>query len=208
MHDGQLCGRFLLGFTVLVLVQTTGVHAQITSASTGGDMVGGFVTVTHFGGAMSTAPIVASGTGCTATSPGDFIFSIPAGDTFAVDWKLENIATGPTARAIGDVRFDLTLSNALFDNDSLPSTPDSFAGVLGGASITGPGFSPGGEANLWPGAGNLGDMYRGQVLGFTSFLIPGASMTWHDDTDLVPEPATLTLLAAGGFLALSRRRFS
>ena len=84
----------------------------------------------------------------------------------------------------------------LFDNDSLPSTPDSASGVAGAVSLTGPGIAAGGEVNPWTDPANLGDMFTGENLSFTSFLGLGATMTWHDDTDFVPEPATLTIVAA------------
>ena len=204
-------GRKMRNLRMLILLASYVVCASnalaagpITSASTGSDMAGGFVTCTFFGGPMFTAPIVASGTGCTATSAGDFTFSIAPGDTFVNDWTLTNLQVAPTGRAIGAISIDLTGTHALFDNDSLPSTPDSAAGVAGAVSLTGPGIAPGGEVNPWPDAANLGDMFTSENLSFTSFLGLGTTMTWHDDTDFVPEPAALAILAIG--FALSHRR--
>ncbi|CAN5368841.1 hypothetical protein BH09PLA1_BH09PLA1_29080 [soil metagenome] len=178
----------------------------ITSFSTGSDMAGGFVTCTFFGGPMFTAPIIAVGTGCSATSPGDFVFSIAPGDTFVSDWKLTNLQAAPAGRAIGSISIDLTGTRALFDNDSLPSTPDSLDGVAGAVSLTGPGIAPGGEVNPWANGANLGDMFTGEKLSFTAFLTIGSTMTWHDDTDFVPEPSTLVAASAIPLIGLARRR--
>ena len=94
----------------------------------------------------------------------------------------------------------------MFDDDSLPSTPDSFDGVAGAVSLTGPGIAPGGEVNPWTDAANLGDMYTGENLSFTAFLPTGGTMTWHDDTDYIPEPATVALIPLIGSLIVQRRR--
>jgi hypothetical protein len=60
--------------------------------------------------------------------------------------------------------------------------------------------------NPWPNAANLGDMFRGQNLSFTTFLTPGSTMTWHDDTDLIPEPGSLALTGIAALALLVRRR--
>jgi hypothetical protein len=168
-------------------------------------MAGGFVTVTFFGGPMATGPLIAGGTGATATFPGSFLFSV-TGDTFTADWTLTNLDSGPAARAITGVAIDLTMSKALFDNDSTPSTPVSLAGVAGAASLTGPPILGAAEVNPWTDPANLGDMFRGQTFGFGGGgLAPGATATWHDDTDLIPEPAAgLAPIALAG--TLIRRR--
>ena len=206
-----LRGRRAARFTALLVPAALTIAASargqaVLSASTGSDMAGGFVTCTFFGGPMFTAPILPSGTGCVATSPGDFTFSIAPGDTFAMDWTLTNLQTAPTGRSIGAISIELTGTHALFDNDSLPSTPDSFAGVPGGVSLTGPGVPAVGEVNPWTNPANLGDMFTGENLSFTAFLTIGSTMTWHDDTDFVPEPTTLVLPAIGSIVLSTRRR--
>src|SRR5882762_3684828 len=118
------------------LIASVSTAATISSFSPATDLIGGTVSVTRFGGVMSSATFVAGPAGSViASSPGSagFDLTVSAGDTFSATWTLTN--TDPSViffNRIVSVSIDLTGSAvALFDNDSLPSTPGSLSGILG-----------------------------------------------------------------------------
>ena len=119
------------------LIASVATAATINSFSPATDLIGGTVSVTRFGGVMSSATFVAGVAGAViASSPGSagFDLTVSAGDTFGATWTLTNTdASAIIFNRITALSIDLTLSagRALFDNDSLPSSPGSFGGVLG-----------------------------------------------------------------------------
>ena len=192
--------------------------ATITDAALGSQLAGGFVTVTRFGGGMSTAPFVAAGTGASATSPGSagFTLIVSAGDTAAATWTLTNTdASLILLNRITAVTIDLFFSGiSVFDSGSVPSTPDSGPGLPGVVPVAGVGI--GGSTYLlpWPDGSNLGDIYYALNITFTGAgLTAGLASSWMTDTDLLPVPEPGSLLLTGGILLLgiakailSRRR--
>lgn len=177
--------------------------AAIADFALGSQLSGGVVTVTRFGGPMSSATFAPSGTGAIATAPGSggFTLAVTAGNTSAATWTLTN--TDPSTiflNRILSVSIDLTFSGvSLFDSGSIPSTPDSGPGAPGVVYLSG--VAIGGATNLlpWSDVSNLGDMYY--AVDFTLLeggLTAGLSTSFSTDTDVigVPEPATFPMLAA------------
>ena len=109
------------------------------------------------------------------------------------------------------VSIDLTLSagGALFDNDSLPSTPGSSVGVLGVSPVAGVSISSATEVNPWIDPLNTGDMFTATSITFGTGFTALATSSWADDTDShVPEPATVFLMSAGLLAMLARLHFA
>jgi len=229
--------RFFLPWLVVLLVlwlPSTAAAVSIQATAYGNDLAGGLITV-HYSAIFGTTPLETGsvtytllGDAITQTgyAPADpnFTFSV-TGDTYVADWVLTNTtapAPDPLAVYISKVKIDLRPSRggllpSLFDDDSLPSTPDSGVGVLGIVPTGGTGPAPATAVEsdtTWPPSlVNLGDMYGIETLTWTglAMLGPGESFIWHDDTDIViPEPTGLLLSAwSGGALAgcmLWRRR--
>jgi PEP-CTERM motif-containing protein len=188
--------------------------ATISSFSPATDLIGGTVTATRFGGVMSSATFVAVlGGSVIASSPGSagFDLTVTAGDTFGATWTLTNTdASAIMFNRITALSIDLTLSagHALFDNDSLPSTPGSFSGVLGVTPLAGVAIVSSGEVNPWTDPLNTGDMFTAVNITFGGGFTALASSSWADDTDSasVPEPASVILMGAGLLFILSRLR--
>ena len=193
---------------VLGLFATTAHATTIGGTALGSDLAGGTVTVTRIDSSTSTAPFFAVGTGASAIGSG-FQLDVTAGDTSLATWTLTN--TNPSFQpfnVITAVTIDLSTSVlSLFDNGSLPSTFDSGTGVAGVTYSAGALIASSAEINPWVDASNLGDLYTGTSITFTTGLGIGGTSSWTDDTDLIPEPATGALLGLGlAVLAATRRR--
>ena len=203
-------------------------HATIVGAQSDGDeLAGGRILVTFAQQGLRAAPIVAGSPGQgTASLPGLFTFSV-TGDTFLADWSLRNDTTFDIIRL---VEFDLAGTSSqpdpngpihspgvLFDDNTIPSTPDGFAGRKGAAQVNAgaPFITNSFEVNPWTDAMNTGDEWVGEVIEYEAFG-PGLTSVWRDDTDIVgiktdpevPEPASavLMVIAAIGAGCLNRRR--
>ena len=216
----------LISLSLFFLASTS--HATIVGAqSTGEDLAGGRILVTFAQQGLKAAPIFAGGPGQgTASLPGLFTFSV-TGDTFLADWQLTNNTTFDTIQV---VEFDLSGTSSqpepngpifspgvLFDNNSTPSTPDSFAGRLGAVqtNVSPPTIINSFEVTPWTDSMNEGDEFVGEVIEYREF---GPLMTsiWRDDTDIVgistdnelPEPtsALLLLIAVVGVSSFNRQR--
>lgn len=204
-------------------------HATIVGAQSFGDELAGARIVVTFAqqGAQATN-IVAGGPGVgLATLPSLFDFSV-SGDTFLSDWRLTNTTTFDT---IESVLFDLSGTTSpgslafpgphspgvLFDDGSLPSTANGFAGRAGAIQV-----NPGSpvilnsfEDTLWADAMNAGDEWIRETIEYEDFG-PGLTSVWRDDTDIVgvdtgpevPEPATALLVLSGLVCGVLQRRRS
>ena len=131
--------------------------ALVDSISLGDDLGGGWLIVTfQFAGPI---PGVIVGTSATQTGsvtvPGFFSFSV-AGDTYVAPWNLTNLADDWIIRA----DFDLSPILTLFDDNSLPSTPNGASGRLGAVRISGPLDIGSSEYAPWADGRNLGDEYE------------------------------------------------
>ena len=190
---------------VMALLSAASGEAQIIeSVGLGSDLDGATVTVHYFGAAPQSATIFAmGGEQGMALAPGWFEFQV-TGDTFLNDWELTNLSPNPS---IALIEFDLPPSISLFDDDSLPSTPDSVRGVLGAQWISGPVPINSFELVPYVTPPNLGDMFLAEDIEFApSVFFPGATFVWHDDTDLVPEPTTGLMLGIALVALMARRR--
>ncbi|MGH9722820.1 MAG: PEP-CTERM sorting domain-containing protein [Bryobacteraceae bacterium] len=187
--------------------------APIADFALGSQLAGAPVTVTRFGGVMSSAFFAPSGTGAIASSPGSagFTLTVSPGDTSLATWTLTN--TDPSIiflNVIVAVSIDLTFSGiSVFDDGSTPSTPDSGPGILGVTYLSGVTIGSATELLPWGDPANLGDIYRALTITFGPGFTTGASSSWSDDTDVitdVPEPGSLVLTACGVCLGLVWRR--
>ena len=198
---------------VAFLMASVGTAATITSFSPATDLIGGTVSVTRFGGGGSSgATFVAGPLGSViASSPGSagFDLTVTAGDTFGATWTLTNTdASLIFLNRIVAVSIDLTVSagRALFDNDSLPSSPGSLTGVLGVTYLSGVTIASATEVNPWTDPVNTGDMFTATNITFGGGFTALASSSWSDDTDsTVPEPATAFLMSVGLLVMLGSK---
>jgi hypothetical protein len=217
----------------IILLASPALALSVESTNYGDQLAGGLITV-HYSAIFDGGTPLETGSATytllgdpltrTASAPGlpfnpNFTFKV-TGETFGATWELVNItppAADPFATYISKFEIDLRSSiggvlPSLFDNDSLPSTPDSGAGVLGIVPLGGTGPAPTSAVEsdtTWPpGLVNLGDMFGIETLTWTglAMLGPGQSFQWHDDTDLVviPEPCSFALLALGGLALMPR----
>lgn len=197
-----------------LLLPLTQRAATISDPALGSQLAGGTVTVTRFGGLLSSATFTASGTGAVASAVGSggFTLVVSPGDTASATWTLTN--TDPSLilfNRITAVTIDLTLSGiSLFDKGTIPSTPLSGAGVDGATYGSGIAFLSDTDLSLWSGAANTGDMYSALSIVFEGGFTSGASSAWTTDTDViveVPEAASGALSAGGAlFLGLALAR--
>ncbi|MCA9229869.1 MAG: PEP-CTERM sorting domain-containing protein [Planctomycetales bacterium] len=117
------------------------------------------------------------------------------------------------------VEFDLTGSDSLFDDGSLPSTLNGYAGRFGAVQTNAgaPTINNSFEQNPWTDAMNLGDEFVAETIEYLSQdFRRGLTSTWRDDTDIIgvdtgpelPEPTTaaLLVLAGLGLSVVSNRR--
>ncbi|MBI2527923.1 MAG: hypothetical protein HYV93_18300 [Candidatus Rokubacteria bacterium] len=187
--------------------------SPIADPALGSQLDGGIVTVTRFGGPLSSATFVAAGTGASATALGSagFVLTVSPGDTALATWTLTNTDLTPVfLNNITAVTIDLTLSGiSLFDSGSAPSTPDSGPGIPGVIHVAGVPISSATEFLPWPDPANLGDMFRAVSITFGAFIGPGATSSWMDDTDVtaaVPGPTSIILVGTGLLLLIRRWR--
>ena len=227
-HFSQQIGQTVAAVALTSLLMfslTENSHATIVGAqSTGDQLVGGRIKVTFATSPVQFATITVGGPEHgTATAAGFFTFNVK-GDTFLADWNLRN---DTTFDEIILVEFDLAGTTSqdpngtihspgiLFDDNTAPSTPDSFAGRIGAVHVSGPIIFNSFEVTPWGDPMNLGDEWVGEVLEYDGFG-PLMTSVWRDDTDIVgiktaiefPEPSTavLLLIAAAGAGNLNRRR--
>lgn len=201
---------------VLALCGASALHAApVVDAALATTLVGGTVTVTRFGGVFSTAVFAPDGAGgaiAETTGSGAFKLAVSPGDTALATWTLTNTDSTPIfLNLITAATIDLTLSGvALFDDDTLPSTPDSGVGVGGVTHAGGTGIAAATEFLPWADAANLGDLFHASSIVFSSGLTALASSSWRDDTDRIGSvslPSSLTLLGlALAALPLARGR--
>ncbi len=185
----------------------------VSDLALGSQLDGGVVTVTRFGGVLTSATFVAAGAGASATAPGPsgFALTVSPGDTALATWTLTNTDLTPIFfNNITAVTIDLTLSGiSLFDSGSVPSTPDSGPGIAGVISVAGVPIGSATDLLPWPDPANLGDMFRAVSITFDGPIGPGATSSWMDDTDVtaaVPGPTSLILVGTGLLLLIRRSR--
>jgi hypothetical protein len=228
MRFSQLIGQAVAAVTLTCLLMFSlaeNSHATLIGAqSTGDQLAGGRIKVTFSQSVPKFATIVVGGPEHgMATSPGFFTFNVK-GDTFLADWTLKNDTTFDDILL---VEFDLagTMSQdpngtihspgVLFDNNSTPSTPDSFAGREGAIYVSGPAILNSFELDPWGDGMNLGDEWVVEDIEYRGFG-PQMTSVWRDDTDIVgivtnmeaPEPssAVLMMIATVAAGCLNRRR--
>jgi hypothetical protein len=172
----------------------------------GNQLAGGTITVTFADGTVITQVIMAMpGSTGNAGQAGLYSFNV-MGETFTANWTLINLNPN---HAITMVAFNLSGSPSLFDDNSTPSTPDSSVGRAGVVRLAGPIEAAAMEFDLWPNPQNLGDLFLGERITWNAGVFaPGMTFTWRDDTDVIPEPATMLLLGTGlaGFVIKTRKR--
>jgi hypothetical protein len=221
------CHLLLAFAAVCSLSIASQAEATIVGAqSFGNELAGGRILVTFAQTGVQAAPIVVGGPGeGTANVPNAFTFSV-TGDTFLADWTLRNDTTFDTILL---VEFDLTGTmsqpdpngpvfspGVLFDDNTLPSTPNSFAGRQGAVQVNvgAPLIINSFEHVPWVDAMNLGDEWVHETIEYLGFG-PLLTSVWRDDTDIVgvdtgpevPEPTSLVLFGAGaGISCLFARR--
>jgi len=191
--------------------------------SLGSDMVGMTVTVEYASGANVSGVwgVSNAATHTGSASVTDFFSSSVSGDTWSSAWAFVNEAES----AINRIIFDAGLGNAFFDTTAPdPGTPGSAAGrdfqLLGGnvGDITATYRDEVGLIDALTGelGAPVGDVFRVLQLDFAGTAFGGGeTMAFRVDTDnafgmrleadVIPEPASFLILAAG-LLALSRRR--
>lgn len=209
-HMSFMKGTGVLMCAVCVTWCAGAAWGTVISAATGAQMAGGMVEVTFYGGGSASATIVASGDDGIASFPGLFSFSV-AGETSLAVWTLTNL--DPRDIMSFTIYLDPvgpSSSMSLFDDGTVPSTPESLGGVAGAVWVGGPAISSSGESGSWADASNLGDMFTAETITWGGFMVPGigtgATATWNDDTDVIPEPATIGLLSLGALSLLRRKR--
>lgn len=180
----------------------------VMSGSTGGDMTGMLVSITHAGPGGTDSCLWAA-TGPLSGGCATALFSIAqTGDTFtAPSWTLSST---PTGFFITSIRFDGLPGHTVFDRatggigtpgsdlgaDATGTTPidpaDGFASYLTPVSLMG--------------LPSSGDIFASVKIDFTGFGVHSA--VWLMDTDRleIPEPGTGGLLLAAALVAVCRRR--
>jgi hypothetical protein len=193
---------------VLVLLPAWPALAKQVGQFNEANQLGGANLTVHYSAifgtqALETGSVTYALVGDAATksvkAPADpnFTFSV-VGETSLATWELVNTtapAADPSAVYISMIELDLRPSRggvfpSLFDNDSMPSTPNSDAGLLGimfDPASTAPAPTSAVESLPWTDPDNKGDMFG--KLTIDTFIAPGQSFKWKDDTDLVVEPA-------------------
>jgi hypothetical protein len=211
------------------LLASPALAVRVRATNYGHELAGGSIRV-HYsaifpgGVPLETGNVTYTLLGSLVTQTGfapadpNFTFSVSS-ETYGATWSLTNTtapAADPFAVYISKVTIDLRASQggilpSLFDDDSLPSTPRSAAGVLGIVPLGGTGPAPASAVETdttWPPSlVNLGDMYGITTLTWsgTAMLGPGQTFLWQDDTDrvVIPEPSGLSLLLLAGTTLIS-----
>lgn len=194
-----------VAITSLLFAAAQDSQAVIVGAQSYGDELAGAKITVNFDTTGARDMIIGAGAPQQglALDAGWFRFSV-TGDTFLADWTLDNLSN----ESINSVLFDLSGSNVLFDDGSLPDTPNSYAGRAGAVqvNVSPPDLLSSGEFTLWPDVDNAGDEYLEEFIEFANFR-PGFTAAWRDDTDIigkdtgpeVPEPSTM-ILALGALI--------
>ena len=205
-------------FLIAMLAGNTAQATAVGAASFGDEMVNARISVSFQQSGIQAATVVAGAPGeGVASVPGFFDFSV-AGDTFLADWKLTNTTTFDF---IDLVLIDLSATSSpgspaapgphvpgiLFDDNSIPSTMDSFAGRKGAVQVNAgaPFIIMSGEVVAWGDVMNAGDEFIQEEIFYEAFG-PGMTSVWRDDTDIVgvnsgpevPEPTSAMLLIVAG----------
>jgi len=154
---------------------------------------------------VQSGPAVEQG---SANLAGFFSFSV-TGETFLNRWILRNLTTSDF---IESAVFDLTTTSALFDDGSMPDTPNGDVGRKGISLPEGAIPTNSFEHVRWTDPMNKGDEYLKETLEWAPNTFgPGMFCTWNDDTDdyvRVPEPAALALIGLGAVGLQCARRDS
>jgi len=227
-HFGRMFMLFAASFLLTFFAGGT-LYATIVGAQSFGDeMVNARISVFFQQSGQHNATITAGVAGQgVASDAGFFDFSV-SGDTFLAKWELTNTTTFDS---IDLVLIDLSSTTSpgdaanpgphtpgvLFDDNSLPSTLNGFAGRKGAMQVNAgaPFIIMSGEIVPWGDPMNLGDEFVQEEIFYESFG-PGLTSVWRDDTDIVgvdtgpevPEPssAVLLLIASCGLMRRMHRR--
>jgi hypothetical protein len=221
------CHLLLAFAAVCSLSIASQAEATIVGAqSFGNELAGARISVTFAQFGVRTATVVPGGPGQgTATDAGFFSFSV-TGDTFLADWNLRNDTTSDIIRLV-EIDLTGTMSQpdpngpvfspgVLFDDNSIPSTPNGFAGRQGAVQVNVglPFIINSFESVPWADPMNTGDEWVHETIEYEGFG-PLLTSVWRDDTDIVgvdtgpevPEPTSLVLFGAGaGISCLFARR--
>ena len=212
--------------TLMVFFAAKTSHATIVGAQSYGDeMAGATIDVFFQNSGLKSAVVTPGVPGQgVASVPGFFDFSV-TGDTFLADWQLTNMTTFDTIlRVLIDTSNTTSPGSPqapgphtpgiLFDDNSVPSTLNGYAGRLGAVQVNvgAPFIVNSIEASAWLDPMNLGDEFLQEEISYQGFG-PLLTSLWRDDTDIVgidtgpetPEPASVVLFAfAMGALLLRR----
>lgn len=217
----------ICSLALLVLATFAGsAQGTIVGAQSYGDELAGTRITVHFvnSGVRAATVVVGGPQNGTANDPGFFTFNV-TGDTFLADWSLRN---DTTFDSIFLVEFDLTGTSSqpdpngpiyspgvLFDDNTTPSTPNSYAGRQGAVQVNAAApfiVASFEQAPPWVDIDNAGDEWVREAIEYQGFG-PLLTSVWRDDTDIVgidtgpevPEPASAALLVFA-LLAITQRR--
>ena len=188
----------------------TVIPGFVSSGSTGADMTGMLVTISH-SGPVGTDACVWAATGPLAGGCSTALFTIvQSGDTFtAPSWTL---SSAPMGFFITGIRFDGLPGHTVFDRGAggAIGTPGSDLGVDAfGTTPLDP--ADGFATYLTPvtlmGLPASGDIFASVRIDFTGFGVHSAVWTMDTDSLSLPEPSTGWLLMSAGLTFwLARRR--
>ena len=173
-----------LAASLIVCFSAVPASAQVSSLSTGCNIVGSTLTVSTSCGGTSTATFVSSGSYATANASSVIVRVAIDGDTEASDWLVFNNQAPPCE--LFQVIIDLAGTDAVFDMATPnPGTPDSGPGVDGVITVSGPAPSYSTNDTLWNDPSNQGDLYTRLIIDWDPgvFLGGGRSYYFQTDTD-------------------------
>jgi len=154
-------------------------------------LAGALIRVDFRDGTFRNVPIVAGPSPAegSVSDPGFLSFSV-VGDPGTANWSLTNLYSADIDTILIGLATGLGFTDALFDNNSIPSSPNSGSGVAGATRVSGPVPFFSFEFLSWQDPMNQGNMFEQQqisfVAGATTTPFPtGATFVWTDDTDNV-----------------------